>query len=90
MIRAHGPPFRHSPAARTGGAVPPRESPRESAAPRREPQTTSTSTAEPTPLVDAHAHFVTPHYVDAARAAGHRLPDGMPGCPPGLPRPTWS
>lgn len=32
-------------------------------------------------LVDVHAHFLTPEYVDAARAAGHEHPDGMPGWP---------
>jgi predicted TIM-barrel fold metal-dependent hydrolase len=32
-------------------------------------------------LVDVHAHFLTPHYVEAARAAGHEHPDGMPGWP---------
>jgi predicted TIM-barrel fold metal-dependent hydrolase len=34
-----------------------------------------------TPLVDVHAHFLTSEYVDAAVAAGHRHPDGMPGWP---------
>ncbi len=34
-------------------------------------------------LVDVHAHFLTPRYVDAATAAGHEHPDGMPGWP------TW-
>lgn len=34
-------------------------------------------------LVDVHAHFVTDHYVAAAQAAGHDLPDGMPAWP------TW-
>jgi predicted TIM-barrel fold metal-dependent hydrolase len=38
-------------------------------------------TANPTPLVDVHAHFVTDGYVAAARAAGHLHPDGMPGWP---------
>ena len=37
--------------------------------------------ADAAPLVDVHAHFLTPHYVDAARAAGHEHPDGMPGWP---------
>jgi predicted TIM-barrel fold metal-dependent hydrolase len=37
-----------------------------------------------TPLVDVHAHFLTPEYVELARAAGHDHPDGMPGWP------TWS
>lgn len=37
-----------------------------------------------TPLVDVHAHFLTEEYVDAAIAAGHRHPDGMPGWP------SWS
>ncbi|ALL79592.1 amidohydrolase (plasmid) [Pseudonocardia sp. EC080610-09] len=32
-------------------------------------------------LIDLHSHFVTPSYVDAARAAGHTHPDGMPGWP---------
>ncbi|POX64417.1 amidohydrolase [Streptomyces sp. Ru62] len=41
-----------------------------------------TATAEQ--LVDVHAHFVTPDYVEAAKAAGHLLPDGMRGYP------TWS
>lgn len=35
-------------------------------------------------LVDVHAHFVTDHYITAARAAGHECPDGMPGWP------SWS
>ncbi len=34
-----------------------------------------------TPLVDVHAHFLTESYVDAARAAGHEHPDGMPAWP---------
>ncbi|AMM21517.1 amidohydrolase [Frondihabitans sp. PAMC 28766] len=34
-----------------------------------------------TPLVDVHAHFVTDHYVAAAKAAGLVSPDGMPGWP---------
>lgn len=36
------------------------------------------------PLVDVHAHFVTDHYVAAARVAGHEHPDGMPAWP------SWS
>ncbi|MEV6175706.1 amidohydrolase family protein [Streptomyces sp. NPDC052015] len=32
-------------------------------------------------LVDVHAHFVTPHYVEAAEAAGLLRPDGMRGYP---------
>ena len=32
-------------------------------------------------LVDVHAHFLTPRYVAAAKAAGHERPDGMPGWP---------
>ena len=36
------------------------------------------------PLVDVHAHFVTDHYVELAKAAGFERPDGMPGWP------TWS
>ena len=30
------------------------------------------------PLVDVHAHFVTPRYVEEATRAGHDFPDGMP------------
>jgi predicted TIM-barrel fold metal-dependent hydrolase len=41
-------------------------------------------TATPSSLVDVHAHFLTPEYVEAARAAGHEHPDGMPGWP------TWN
>jgi predicted TIM-barrel fold metal-dependent hydrolase len=29
-------------------------------------------------LVDVHAHFTTSHYLEAAKAAGHVLPAGMP------------
>ncbi|MEV0848384.1 amidohydrolase family protein [Streptomyces sp. NPDC049954] len=39
---------------------------------------------EPAPeqqLVDVHAHFVTDHYAELAKAAGHERPDGMPGWP---------
>ncbi|MGV9799406.1 amidohydrolase family protein [Mycobacterium sp. NPDC003449] len=32
----------------------------------------------PTGLVDVHAHFTTPGYIAAAKAASHREPDGMP------------
>ncbi|MFF0050814.1 amidohydrolase family protein [Streptomyces sp. NPDC005498] len=35
-------------------------------------------------LIDVHAHFVTPTYVEAAKVAGHLLPDGMTGYP------SWS
>lgn len=35
-------------------------------------------------LVDVHAHVLPDWYVDAARAAGHTVPDAMPGWP------TWS
>lgn len=35
-------------------------------------------------LVDVHAHFLTDAYVEAAVAAGHRTPDGMPAWP------TWT
>ncbi|MEU1123391.1 amidohydrolase family protein [Streptomyces sp. NPDC005899] len=38
----------------------------------------------PTGLIDVHAHFVTESYVAAARSAGIKHPDGMPGWP------TWS
>jgi predicted TIM-barrel fold metal-dependent hydrolase len=34
-----------------------------------------------TALIDVHAHFLTPRYVEEARAAGHGRPDGMPGWP---------
>jgi predicted TIM-barrel fold metal-dependent hydrolase len=37
----------------------------------------------PAGLIDVHAHFVTDDYAAAAEAAGHLLPDGMPGWP------TW-
>ncbi|MBW8487381.1 amidohydrolase family protein [Actinomadura parmotrematis] len=40
-------------------------------------------TADPG-YIDVHAHFVTPSYIDQARAAGHANPDGMPGWP------SWS
>jgi predicted TIM-barrel fold metal-dependent hydrolase len=36
------------------------------------------------PLVDVHAHFLTDHYVQAAKDAGHIHPDGVPGWP------TWN
>jgi hypothetical protein len=37
-----------------------------------------------TPLMDVHAHFLTDHYVHAAKDAGHLPgPDGGPGWP------TW-
>lgn len=29
-------------------------------------------------LIDFHAHFTTPHYIEAAKAGGHARPDGMP------------
>jgi len=32
----------------------------------------------PVGLVDVHAHFTTPGYITAAKAAGHRQADGMP------------
>ncbi len=34
-----------------------------------------------TPLVDVHAHFLTDHYVQAAKNAGILHPDGGPGWP---------
>jgi predicted TIM-barrel fold metal-dependent hydrolase len=34
-----------------------------------------------TGLVDVHAHFLTDHYVETAKAAGVTQPDGMPGWP---------
>jgi predicted TIM-barrel fold metal-dependent hydrolase len=40
-----------------------------------------TQTPPPNPLIDVHAHFLTPEYVDAARIAGHEHPDGMPSWP---------
>jgi predicted TIM-barrel fold metal-dependent hydrolase len=33
---------------------------------------------EPQPLIDVHAHFTTPSYIEKAKAAGNREPDGMP------------
>lgn len=36
-----------------------------------------TATTGPTPLIDVHAHFLTPRYVQEARDAGHGRPDGM-------------
>ncbi|MEU3985666.1 amidohydrolase family protein [Streptomyces sp. NPDC026672] len=42
-----------------------------------------TANAEPTPLVDVHAHFLTPRYVQEARDAGNDRPDGMAAFP------TW-
>ncbi|MEU8132298.1 amidohydrolase family protein [Streptodolium elevatio] len=38
-------------------------------------------TARPDQLIDVHTHFVTSEYREAAVAAGHGLPDGMPGWP---------
>jgi predicted TIM-barrel fold metal-dependent hydrolase len=35
---------------------------------------------EPT-LIDVHAHFLPPEYVEAAERAGHQRPDGMPAWP---------
>jgi predicted TIM-barrel fold metal-dependent hydrolase len=40
--------------------------------------------ADPTPLVDVHAHFLTDRYVRTAIDAGHVHPDGGPGWP------TWN
>ena len=37
------------------------------------------------PLVDVHAHFLTPWYVEAAAAAGHRHPDGNASWPSWTP-----
>lgn len=37
----------------------------------------------PEPLVDVHAHFLTPRYLQEAKAAGHLRPDGMGAWP------TW-
>jgi predicted TIM-barrel fold metal-dependent hydrolase len=34
-----------------------------------------------TPLVDVHAHFLTDHYLQAAKDAGHLHPDGGPAWP---------
>jgi 6-methylsalicylate decarboxylase len=31
--------------------------------------------------LDVHAHYLTPHYTEQCRAAGHQAPDGMPGLP---------
>jgi len=33
------------------------------------------------PVVDIHAHIVSPEYVAAAREEGIEHPDGMPGWP---------
>lgn len=38
----------------------------------------------PEPLIDIHAHFLTEHYVAAAKDAGHTTPDGMSAWP------SWS
>ncbi|MDI2124744.1 amidohydrolase family protein [Yinghuangia seranimata] len=38
-------------------------------------------TSATTQLIDVHAHFVTARYKEAAVAAGHMFPDGMPGWP---------
>lgn len=38
----------------------------------------------PAPLIDTHAHFLTPEYVRAAQRAGHIHPDGMDDWP------TWN
>ncbi|MFB7031684.1 MULTISPECIES: amidohydrolase family protein [unclassified Streptomyces] len=38
----------------------------------------------PTPLVDVHAHFLTPRYLQEAGEAGHLRPDGMAAWP------TWN
>ncbi|MFH9657052.1 amidohydrolase family protein [Streptomyces sp. NPDC017248] len=35
----------------------------------------------PTPLVDVHAHFLTPRYLQEAQDAGHLRPDGMAAWP---------
>jgi 6-methylsalicylate decarboxylase len=37
--------------------------------------------ASPAALLDVHAHFLTPRYLEAAKEAGHVRPDGMPGWP---------
>ncbi|MEU3642433.1 amidohydrolase family protein [Lentzea sp. NPDC034063] len=31
--------------------------------------------------LDVHAHYLTPHYAERCRAAGHARPDGMPALP---------
>jgi predicted TIM-barrel fold metal-dependent hydrolase len=33
------------------------------------------------PLIDIHSHFLPHWYLEAAKAAGHAAPDGMPGWP---------
>ncbi len=38
-------------------------------------------TSSPAPFVDVHAHFLTDNYVQAAIAAGHQHPDGVPAWP---------
>src|SRR6516165_6865768 len=40
--------------------------------------TRTSAVASTDDLVDVHAHFTTPHYVEVAKAAGHVLPAGMP------------
>ncbi|OLS98405.1 amidohydrolase [Pseudonocardia sp. CNS-004] len=46
--------------------------------------TTAAARTQTHGLVHVHAHFLTETYVEAAVAAGHRTPDGMPAWP------TWS
>ena len=29
-------------------------------------------------MIDVHAHFTTPSYIEAAKSSGHRQADGMP------------
>ena len=38
--------------------------------------------ATPSPRIDVHAHYLPAFYREAAIAAGHQRPDGMPGLPP--------
>ncbi|MEU6171508.1 amidohydrolase family protein [Streptantibioticus parmotrematis] len=42
--------------------------------------------AAPATLIDVHAHFLTDAYVQAASAAGHGSPDGMPRWPAWSPQ----
>ncbi|MHC3472639.1 amidohydrolase family protein [Streptomyces sp. 7R007] len=42
---------------------------------------TPAATSRSDGLVDVHAHFLPPWYVDLARRHGHEVPDGMPAWP---------
>ncbi|MFJ8364223.1 hypothetical protein [Streptomyces sp. NPDC093984] len=49
-----------------------------------------TTDSERTPLIDVHAHFLTPRYVRATQDAGHARPDGMARFPSGRRPRIWS